>query len=110
MFWGFPGGSVVKDLSACQAGDVGLIPGLGRSPGERNSNPFQDSCLENPMDRGAWQAIAHGVAKESDMTCQLNNSNNKHNMSQILNGTCLEEKIIRNSNLTCMGHTYSKSI
>ena len=101
---------MVKDLSACQAGDVGLIPGLGRSPGERNSNPLQDSCLENPMDRGAWQAIAHGVAKESDMTCQLNNSNNKHNMSQILNGTCLEEKIIRNSNLTCMGHTYSKSI
>ena len=40
--------------SACNAGDLGLIPGLGRSPGEGNGNPLQDSCLENPMDRGAW--------------------------------------------------------
>ena len=48
--------------SACNAGDWGLIPGLGRSPGEGNSNPLQFSCLENPMDRGAGQAIAHGVA------------------------------------------------
>ena len=43
--------------------DVGLIPGSGRSPGEGHGNPFQYSCLENPMDRGAWQAIAHGVAE-----------------------------------------------
>ena len=49
--WGFPGGSVVKNLSA-NAGNVGLIPGLGRSPGEGNSNPLQYFCLENPMDRG----------------------------------------------------------
>jgi len=61
----FPGGSVVKNLPA-KAGDtedVGSIPGLGRSPGAGNGNPLQYSCLENPMDRGAWQAIVHGVAK-----------------------------------------------
>ena len=48
--------------SACNAGDQGSTPGLGRSPGEGNGNPLQDSCLENPMDRGAWQATVHGVA------------------------------------------------
>ena len=60
--WGFPGGSVVNNLSA-NAGNVGLIPGLGRSPGEGNSNPLQYSCLENPMDRGAWWATVHGGHK-----------------------------------------------
>ena len=45
------------------AGDMGSIPGLGRSPAAENSNPLQDSCLENPMDRGAWQAIVHGITK-----------------------------------------------
>ena len=59
---GFPGGSEVK-ASACNAGDLGLIPGLGRSPGEGNGNPLQYSCLENPMDRGAWWATVYGVAK-----------------------------------------------
>ena len=59
---GFPGGSDHKE-SACKAGDMGLIPGLGRPPGEGNGNPLQYSCLENSMDRGAWQAIVHGVAK-----------------------------------------------
>ena len=49
--------------STCNAGDVGLIPGLGRSPGEGNSNPFQCSCLENPMDREAWQATVQRVTK-----------------------------------------------
>ena len=49
--------------SACKAGDPGLIPVLGRPPGEGNDNPLQYSCLENPMDRGTWQAIVHGVAK-----------------------------------------------
>ena len=48
---------------ACNAGDLGLIPGLGRSPGEGNGYPLQYSCLENPMDRGAWQATVHGVTK-----------------------------------------------
>ena len=64
---GFPGGSVVKNPPD-YAGDSGFISGSGRSPGGRNGNPLQDFCLENPMDRGAWQAIVHGVAKESDMT------------------------------------------
>ena len=49
-------------------GDVGLIPGSGRAPGEGNGNPLQYSCLENPMDRGTWQAAVHGVTKESDKT------------------------------------------
>ena len=57
---GFPGNSVVKK-SACSAGDAGSIPGSGRSPGEGNGNPLQYSCLENPMDRGAWWATVHGV-------------------------------------------------
>ena len=52
---GFPGGSESGGKeSACNAGDLGSIPGLGRSPGEGNGNPHQDYCLENPMDRGAW--------------------------------------------------------
>ena len=59
---GFPGGSEVKE-SACNAEDPGLIPGLGRSPGEGNGNPLQYPCLENPMEGGAWWAIVHGVAK-----------------------------------------------
>ena len=54
------GGSVGKE-TACNAGDPGLILGSGRSPGERNGNPLQYSCLENPMDRGSWQATVHGV-------------------------------------------------
>ena len=54
--------------SVCNAGDAGLIPGLGRSPGEGHGNPLQCSCLENPMGRGAWRATVHGVEKESDTT------------------------------------------
>ena len=56
------GGSGGKE-SACNAGDLGSLPGLGRSPREGNNNPLQYSCLENSMDRGTWQAIAYGVAK-----------------------------------------------
>ena len=73
---GFPGGAVVKNLPA-NAGDLrdrGSIPGIGRSTGEGNGNPFQSSYLENPLDRGAWRAAVHGVTKESDMTEQLNNN------------------------------------
>ena len=77
-----PGGSDGKE-SACSAGDLGSIPGLGRSPREKNGNPFQYSCLENPMDREAWWAAVHGFQrvghnqgsplspKELDMTEQL---------------------------------------
>ena len=66
---GFPDGAVVRNPLA-SAGDVGLIPGSGRSPGGGNSNPLQYSCLENPLDSGAWQTIVHGVA-ESNTTEQL---------------------------------------
>ena len=58
----FPSGSEVK-ASACNVGDLGSIPGLGGSTGEGNGNPLQYFCLENPMDRGAWWATVHGVAK-----------------------------------------------
>ena len=65
---GFPGGTVVKNLPATEAdagdaADIGLIPGLGRSPGEGNGNPLQYSCLEKPTDRGAWRATVRGVAQ-----------------------------------------------
>ena len=59
---GFPGGSDYKE-SACSAEHMGLIPSLGRSPGEGNGRPLQYSCLENSMDRGAWWSTVHGVAK-----------------------------------------------
>ena len=61
-FYGFPGGSDDKEY-ACNVGDLGVIPGLGRSPGERNDYRLQYSCLENSMDRGAWWARVHGVTK-----------------------------------------------
>ena len=69
MIMGFPGGSDGKE-STCNVGNSGSIPGLGRSPGKGNGNPLQYSCLGNPMDRGAWQATIHGVAKS---WTQLNN-------------------------------------
>ena len=59
---GFPGGSGGKE-SACNAGDMSSIPGFRRSPGEGNGNLFQYSCLENPLDRGSWQATIHRIAK-----------------------------------------------
>ena len=66
---GFPGGSVVKNLPASTGvtGDTGSFPGSGRSQGEGNGYPLQDSCLGNPMGRGVWWAAVHGVTKESDM-------------------------------------------
>ena len=62
---GFPGGTVVKNPSANagDARDTGLIPGSGRSSGGGNDNPLQYSCLEDPMDRGPWQAIVHGITQ-----------------------------------------------
>ena len=64
---GFPGGSAVKHPPD-KAGDADLIPGLGRSLGEGSGNPLQYSCLGNPMDKGAWQALVYGVAKKSDIS------------------------------------------
>ena len=66
---GFPSSTEGK-ASACNAGDLGSIPGLGRSPGEGNGYPLQYSCLRNPMDREAWWAIVHGVTKSRT---QVNN-------------------------------------
>ena len=66
----FPDGSVIKNPPA-NLGYMGSIPGIGRSPGEENGNLLWYSCLENPMERGAWQATVHGVAKELDMTQRL---------------------------------------
>ena len=60
---GFPAGSNGKNF-ACNAGDLGSVPGLGGSPGEGIGYPLQYSCLGNPMDRGAWQATVHEVAKQ----------------------------------------------
>ena len=74
LLLGFPAGLVVKNLPT-NAEDTGSIPGSERSPGEGSSNPLQYSCLENPMDRGAWQDTVHGVTLELDMTEQLNNNN-----------------------------------
>ena len=74
---GFPGGSVVKNLPAIarDSGDRGSISGSGRPPGGGNGNPFQYSCLENPMGRGTWQATVHGIEKSqtwlSMYTCML---------------------------------------
>ena len=76
---GFPGGSEGK-VSVCNAGDLGLTPGSGRSPGEGNGNPLQYSCLENPMDREAWQTTVHGIVRSwkqlSDFTFFLSMEKN----------------------------------
>ena len=68
--------------SACHAGDLGLIPGWGRSPGEGNGNPLQYSDLENPVDRGAWQVTGHGVAEsdttEQQDTCKIETEGGRH--------------------------------
>ena len=79
----FPGGSEGK-ASAFNAGDLGLIPGWGRSPGEGNGNPLQYSCLENPMDGEAWWAIVHGVTKSrtrlSDLTLTISSAQFSHSV------------------------------
>ena len=62
VFMGFPGGSDGKE-STCNSGDLGSMPGLGRSPGEGHGNALQYSCLRNPMDRGAWRATVHGLTE-----------------------------------------------
>ena len=72
---GFIGGSVTKNLPA-NARDMGSIPGSGRSPGERNGNPLQYSCLGNPIDKGAWRATVHGVTKVGHDLATNNTNNN----------------------------------
>ena len=80
---GFPGGSDGKE-SACNEGDLSLIPGLGIYPGEWHNNPLQYSCLENPMDRGASRATVHWGRKELDTTERLKtNTSNEHTQKKI---------------------------
>ena len=76
---GLPGGRVEKNLhaNARDIGNMDLIPGSGRSPGGRNGNPLQYSCLESPMDRGAWQVTVHGIT-ESDTSEQLSTHTHTH--------------------------------
>ena len=94
---GFPGGSEVK-ASAWKAGDPGSIPVLGRSPGEGNGNPLQYSCLENSMDRGAWEATVHGIAKSQT---QLSNFTHTltHSLSFLLSFLLLTTVITPGSKL-----------
>ena len=63
LSWGAGSGGSDSKESACNVRDLGSVPGLGRSPGERNGKPLLNSCLENPMDRGVWWATVHGVPK-----------------------------------------------
>ena len=71
FLWGFPGGSVAKNQPS-NMGNSGLIPGSARSPGGRYDNLLHYSCLENPLDRGAWGATVRGVTKELEMSWHLN--------------------------------------
>ena len=80
---GFPGGSEVK-ASACHTGDLGSIPGSGRSPGEGNDNPLQYSCLENPMGGGAWWATVHGVAKSRTRLSDFTSLHSLHRCFSLL--------------------------
>ena len=74
---------MVKNLPA-NAGDLGSIPGLERSPGEGNGSPLQYSCLENSMDRGAWWATVHGVTEQSDTIDRLSNNNPDENHFKVI--------------------------
>ena len=93
MATGFPGGASGKE-PVCQAvfaGDItsgGLIPGSGRSPGRGHGSPLQNSCLENPMDRGAWQAAVHRVAKSQTRRKRLHTHTHTHTHTQVT-VTCL---------------------
>ena len=84
---GFSGGSVGKE-STCNAGDWGLIPGPGRSPQEENGSSLQYFALGNPMDRGAWRATVHAVAKELDMIERLNHHHKIIWMNNLHSGLC----------------------
>ena len=87
---GFPHSSIGKE-SACNAEDSGLTPGSGRSPGEGNGNPLQYSCLENPMERGAWQATLHGVTKSQTRLRDFTFSLSQSFFNDYLAGYCKEK-------------------
>ena len=82
---GFPGGLEGK-ASACNAGDLGWIPGSGISPGEGNGNPILCSCQENPMDGEAWQAAVHGVAQSQTRLKRLSSSSSRPALQKMLKG------------------------
>ena len=92
---GFPGGSEVK-ASASNTGDLGSIPGSGRSLGEGNGNPLQYSCLQNPMDGEAWSATVHGVAKSytglSDFTITTSEGEYLQSSTYLTEGCCTHEE------------------
>ena len=90
-----PGGSEVK-ASACNAGDLGWIPKSGRSPGEGNGNPLQYSCLENPMDGGAWWATVHRVAKSWTRLSNFTHSLTHSNQGYIIQLLC-ERELLRDA-------------
>ena len=104
---GFPGASEDK-ASACNAGDPGSIPGLGRSPGEGNGNPLQYSCLENPMDRGAWRATSPRGCKELDMTERLHSFTHSYTHTHAQIPTCdnFIEKVLYYLNKFQVNHIY----
>ena len=89
---------MVKNLPA-NAGHLGLIPGSGGSPGEGNGNPFQYSCLENSMDRGAWQTVVHGFAKELGMTEALSTAISSVQSNRSVVSLCTHGVHIVNPNL-----------
>ena len=86
---GFPGGSKGKE-SACNAGDSGSVPDSGRSPGEGNGYPLQYSYLENSMDRGAWWAIVHGIAKSRTQLTNALTSQQTETFRRHFSGACWE--------------------
>ena len=78
--------------SACNEGDLGSIPGSGRSPGEGNGNPLWYSCLENPMDRGAWWAAVHGVAKSWTQLSDFTFTYLKYELAQSVEGIMMVDR------------------
>jgi len=90
-----PGGSDSKE-TACNAGDPGSIPGLGRSPGEGNANPFQYSCLGNTINSGVWRATVCGITKESDTTEQITHTNTISYLKFSILGYFTEFKAVSN--------------
>ena len=95
----FTGGSDGKE-SACNVGDLSLIPRSARSPGEENGNPLQYSCLENPMDRGAWRAMVHGVTKSRTLLSDFTFTFTGHNLGK--DGTEHVLSSIRLFNIHCL--------
>ena len=99
MIHGFPGGSDSKE-SACSVGDPGLIPELGRSPGEENGYPLQYSCLEKCLDRGAWRAIVHGIAKSQTWLKQKETKSSHYPLSS--HSYLRTPQVLANTNLFCV--------